>query len=195
MDKEACFGERSRGKYFVHNNDSCKHRSRIPGVTTSVDDTTFRDTTFRDDTHNGIQEELFPENTRGAAVPFIDDAQLHEMTISLNPGKTKSQDVTMVEGRHHGAVNNNQPPKRDRIFSLPGAPSYRPTREQFKDPVQYIRSIRERAQRYCVAKIIPPDGWEMPFNIDKKVYAVHLHIVAAIFLQFIRFTACGERAS
>jgi hypothetical protein len=190
MQKEACFGKRLTGEYFVHDNDSCKHRSRNPGVTTSVDDTTFRDAT-----HNGIQEGAFPENTRGVAVPFIDDAQLQGMTISSNPSKVQSQDVATVEGRHHEAVNNDQPLKRDRIFKLPEAPSYRPTSEQFKDPVRYIESIREGAQEYGVAKIIPPDGWKMPFNIDEEVCVVHLHIVAATFLHFIRFTTCGERAS
>lgn len=55
------------------------------------------------------------------------------------------------------------------MFGLQEAPAFRPTAEQFKDPIQYIQSIREEAQKFGIAKIIPPDNWNPPFAIDTEV--------------------------
>lgn len=46
--------------------------------------------------------------------------------------------------------------------ALPEAPVYRPTAEQFADPMAYIASIRQEAQRYGACKIVPPVGWRAP---------------------------------
>jgi len=52
--------------------------------------------------------------------------------------------------------------------SIPLAPEFRPTEEEFKNPLEYINSIRHKAQPYGICKIIPPkpnNGWlEIPFN-------------------------------
>jgi len=46
------------------------------------------------------------------------------------------------------------------------APEYRPTFEEFKDPLKYINKIRPEAQKYGICKIIPPEGWESEFALD-----------------------------
>lgn len=46
--------------------------------------------------------------------------------------------------------------------AVPTAPTFRPTLEQFKDPLVYIEEIRLEAQEYGVVKIIPPAGWNPP---------------------------------
>ena len=46
--------------------------------------------------------------------------------------------------------------------ALPEAPVYRPTAAQFADPMAYIASIRQEAQRYGACKIVPPAGWRAP---------------------------------
>jgi histone demethylase JARID1 len=108
----------------------------------------------------------------GIAMPPVTGAQSNGVVpIPLSARKAQPLDLATVERRHYGAPNN-PPPKPNRMFGLQEAPTYRPTTEQFKDPVQYINSIREEAQKYGIAKIVPPDSWKMPFAIDTEVCAL-----------------------
>lgn len=92
-------------------------------------------------------------------------------SIPLSARKAAPLDLATVERRGHGAPNN-QPPKQKRLFGLREAPTYRPTPDQFKDPVKYIQSIRDEAQKYGIVKIVPPDSWNPPFAIDTEVSAM-----------------------
>jgi histone demethylase JARID1 len=134
-------------------------------------------TTFRVTGDGGMQDGASPaprSRMGGIAMPPATGAQSNGMApIPLSARKAQPLDLATVERRHYGAVNN-QPPKPNRMFGLQEAPSYRPTTEQFKDPVRYIESIREEAQKYGIVKIIPPDSWKMPFAIDTEVCALRL---------------------
>lgn len=57
----------------------------------------------------------------------------------------------------------------ERPFGLTDCPTFRPTPEQFKDPMAYIKSISENARTYGMCKIVPPLGWDMPFVTDTEV--------------------------
>lgn len=58
------------------------------------------------------------------------------------------------------------PSNQPRLFNLPTCPSYHPTAEEFADPMAYIDSIAPEAKRYGICKIIPPEGWQMPFMLE-----------------------------
>jgi histone demethylase JARID1 len=55
------------------------------------------------------------------------------------------------------------------MFGLQEAPTYRPTAEEFKDPIQYITKIGPEASKFGIAKIIPPDTWQPDFAVDTEV--------------------------
>ncbi|KAL0580509.1 hypothetical protein V5O48_001496 [Marasmius crinis-equi] len=64
-----------------------------------------------------------------------------------------------------------QPPSplpEPRPFGLEDCPEYYPSAEEFKDPMTYIRSIVNQAKEYGICKIIPPEGWNMPFVTDTE---------------------------
>ncbi|KAI0080843.1 hypothetical protein K474DRAFT_1657340 [Panus rudis PR-1116 ss-1] len=66
---------------------------------------------------------------------------------------------------------NNSPSKPlERPFGLTDCPTFRPTREQWKDPLAYIKSISESARTYGMCKIVPPLGWDMPFVTDTEQF-------------------------
>lgn len=60
-------------------------------------------------------------------------------------------------------------PEGPRPFGLEDCPAFYPTIEEFKDPMAYVRSISETAERYGICKVVPPIGWEMPFVTDTEV--------------------------
>lgn len=74
---------------------------------------------------------------------------------------------------------NIAPRAQPRPFGLQDCPVFYPTIEEFKDPMAYVRSISEEAQKYGICKIIPPEDWKMPFVTDTEVcraiYCNHCH--------------------
>ncbi|KAJ7098774.1 jumonji superfamily protein [Mycena belliarum] len=58
------------------------------------------------------------------------------------------------------------PRKEPRPFGLQDCPAFYPTAEEFKDPMAYIRTISDRANAYGICKVVPPEGWKMPFVTD-----------------------------
>lgn len=47
----------------------------------------------------------------------------------------------------------------------PEAPVFKPTAEEFKDPLEYIKKIRPIGEKTGICKIIPPN-WKNPFALD-----------------------------
>ena len=70
-----------------------------------------------------------------------------------------------------------------RPLGLPSAPVFRPTEEEFQDPLKYIASIRPLAEPYGICKIVPPSSWNPPFQINKQTFRFPTRIQAVHELQ------------
>ena len=101
-------------------------------------------------------------------------------SFPLSARKAQPLDLTTVERRGQGPPNRESP-KPNRMFGLQEAPTYRPTTEDFKDPLQYIAKIREEAQHFGICKIIPPDSWNPAFAIDTEVSRTRCLVALACF--------------
>jgi histone demethylase JARID1 len=128
----------------------------------------------------------------GAAMPSVMGALPNGLaTIPLSARRAQALDLATVERRGHGAPNN-PPPKPNRMFGLQESLTYRPTAEQFKDPVQYIASIREEAQKYGIVKIIPPDTWNPDFAIDTEVRDHACDFYSPFAMHILSFSSLAD---
>lgn len=64
-----------------------------------------------------------------------------------------------------------KPRDRPRLFGLKECPVFYPTPEEFQDPMQYLKTIGDegRGKEFGMCKIVPPEGWQMPFVLDTEV--------------------------
>ena len=81
-------------------------------------------------------------------------------------------DMKTVERKGHPSARN--PPQRTRPHGLLDAPTFRPTEAEFRDPMTYIRSIFEKASKFGICKIVPPESWNPDFAIDTEVRSTPL---------------------
>ena len=81
-------------------------------------------------------------------------------------------DLGSVE-RKGAHVRNGAPPretaKRVRPHGLQEGPTFRPSEEEFKDPMAYFRKIAPEGSKYGICKVIPPGRWRPGFAIDTEV--------------------------
>ncbi len=89
-------------------------------------------------------------------------------TIPLSARRAQPLDMSSVERRGQPLEAREQI-KRQRPMLLSEAPTFRPTEEEFRDPMEYMRKIAPEGRKYGIAKIIPPDGWNPDFAIDTEV--------------------------
>ena len=61
---------------------------------------------------------------------------------------------------------SKEPPPRTHIHGIPEAPTYKPSEEEWRDPVEYMRKIAPEGRKYGIIKIIPPESWNPDFAVD-----------------------------
>jgi histone demethylase JARID1 len=92
----------------------------------------------------------------------------HSHNVPLSARRSAPLDLSTVERR--GQPNApREPSKRVRPHGLPEAPTFRPTEEEFKDPVAYIQKIAPEGKKFGICRVIPPENWQPPFAIDTEV--------------------------
>lgn len=88
--------------------------------------------------------------------------------VPLSVRRSAPLDLSTVERRGQPSAAR-EPVRRVRPHGLQEAPTFRPTEEEFKDPLEYIQKIAPEGQKYGICRIIPPDNWNPPFAVDTEV--------------------------
>jgi len=86
----------------------------------------------------------------------------------MSARKAQKLDLGTVERRGQTFMQPEQV-KHTRPFGLEEAPTFRPTLQEWRNPMEYMRSIVEEGSKYGIVKIIPPDEWNPDFAIDTEV--------------------------
>lgn len=102
-------------------------------------------------------------------------------SINLDESAKKKQQITRNNNNNNHSSNkpfapHNQPHSSSTFsqnkneefhFDTPReCPVFRPTTEEFRNPLAYISKIRPIAEKCGIAKILPPAEWRPPFAVD-----------------------------
>lgn len=90
-------------------------------------------------------------------------------TIPLSAMSSPALDLASVERRGQPTAPREPIKKATRPHGISDAPTYRPTAEEWRDPLEYVKKIGPEASQYGICKIIPPDSWNPEFAIDTEV--------------------------
>lgn len=89
-------------------------------------------------------------------------------SIPLSARRAEPLDLASVPRRGQPGQPSDEP-KTNRLFGISDAPTFRPTEEEFRDPMEYMRKISPEGSKYGICKIIPPDSWNPTFAINTEV--------------------------
>jgi [histone H3]-trimethyl-L-lysine4 demethylase len=110
-------------------------------------------------------------------------------TIPFSALKATPLDLSTVE-RRGTSTAAKEFTKTGRIFGLTDAPTYRPSKEEFEDPVEYVRKIAPEASKYGICKIIPPESWNPTLAIDTEVSSTDYEMDFAICSMALAAERC-----
>ncbi|XP_067650755.1 protein Jumonji-like isoform X3 [Haliotis asinina] len=86
--------------------------------------------------------------------------------------------------------------KADRS-TLVEVPTFRPSEEEFRDPIQYIESIREQAEPYGMCQVIPPSSWKCESKINEDMrFTAQVQLIHKLYKRWgpnIQFTASANK--
>jgi len=112
--------------------------------------------------HSNAATKPVPTSRMNGAVP-----NLAPPAFPYSARRAAPLDMNTVERK--GQPASRDPPQRSRPHGLLEAPTFRPSEAEWRDPMEYIRSITDKASRFGICKIIPPDNWNPDFAIDLEV--------------------------
>ncbi|PHH87066.1 hypothetical protein CDD83_9351 [Cordyceps sp. RAO-2017] len=90
--------------------------------------------------------------------------------MPLSAMTSAALDLTSVERRGQPTAVREPLKKKTRPHGISEAPTYCPTDDDWRDPLEYIKKIAPEASQFGICKIIPPDSWNPDFAIDTEKF-------------------------
>lgn len=109
-------------------------------------------------------------STRAKNVPSV--AAMANQPLSAR--RAEPLDLSSVERKGKQADGLNGSNQRQHINGVTEAPTFRPTEEEWREPIEYMQKIAAEGMQYGIIKIKPPDSWNPDFAVDTTVCHAHL---------------------
>lgn len=106
-----------------------------------------------------------PHSTRAKNVPSI--AAMANQPLSAR--RAEPLDLNSVERKGRQADGLHASSQRQHINGVTEAPTFRPTEEEWREPMEYMQKIAAEGMQYGIIKIKPPDSWNPDFAVDTTV--------------------------
>jgi hypothetical protein len=116
------------------------------------------------------------DEANGSPVGNTEDQAGRTKRRRRQPPKDHDLDVEDMKILHQ-AIDNSRTENVNVDVQIEECPVFYPTIEEFACPIKYISSIMPRAIRFGICRIVPPEGWENPNQVDfdsKKKFATKL---------------------
>ncbi|KAI8637375.1 hypothetical protein BD408DRAFT_58520 [Parasitella parasitica] len=87
-------------------------------------------------------------------------------TIKSDTSSTLPFDLSSVKIKSEEPVSG----KSKRLFGIEEAPTFYPTKDEFKDPLSYIEKISPEGEKYGIIKIVPPKDYNPDFSLKTETF-------------------------
>lgn len=146
---------------------------------------TMTTTSMRNSPANGTPGTSTPQGRMGRMGAMPPTNATMNGTVLKPLSSLKAQKLEMAAVERRGQPNMAREfSKPQRLFGLSEAPTFNPTEEQFKNPIEYIKSIADEGRRFGIVKIIPPDSWNPDLAIDTEVrYCSRQHFSCPLYIS------------
>ena len=95
--------------------------------------------------------------------------------LPLSARKAQALDLKTVERRGGPLWPRGPGKKTSRPHNLEEAMTFKPSDEEWRNPIEYIMKIGPEASKFGIVKIIPPDWWAPDFAVDTEVRSPRQH--------------------
>lgn len=103
--------------------------------------------------------------------------------IPLSARRAEPLDLSTVERRGQPNMREERT-RKHRLFDIPNAPTYYPTEDEFRDPMEYMRKIAPEGSKYGIVKVVPPKSWNPSFAINTEVCCPPAHVSIMVKSQY-----------
>lgn len=90
----------------------------------------------------------------------------HAIPLSARRAERLDMKTVVQRGQDQAA---QRPQGKPRMFNIPDAPVFYPTEDEFRDPMEYMRTIAAEGSKHGIVKIVPPKSWNPTFAINTEV--------------------------
>ncbi|XP_055847454.1 lysine-specific demethylase lid [Episyrphus balteatus] len=153
---------RLRTRTSQSNSGSDKKNERLSSTTNTTSATTMTSASDSNNISLSNNPNIVSTNGSSSASTNLEESSKKKQQFVRNSSNKPSSHT-----QPHSSSTFSQNKNEEFHFDTPReCPVFRPTTDEFRNPLAYISKIRPIAEKCGIAKILPPAEWRPPFAVD-----------------------------